>query len=60
MRMTWIRIASGNTASSLEMYQKDYQRQCIPTRLEKDVNGTWRLLIQVENKLHPEDEEVSE
>jgi hypothetical protein len=50
--MTWMRVASGNTRASLEMYEKDYQRQGTPTKWEKDVSGRWVLYALINNYLN--------
>lgn len=53
-KKTWVRIASGNTAASLEMYEKDYGRRGIQTKVDKDVTGRWRLSALLDNHLPDE------
>lgn len=48
----WVRMASGNTKASLEMYEKDLRKQGAPVKVEKDASGRWVLYQLIENRLN--------
>ena len=47
----WVRMASGNSASSLAMYERDAREAGLPVKVEKDVAGRWVLYQLIENRI---------
>ena len=54
----WLRVASGDSASSLAMYERDYKEKGEPVKVEKDASGRFVLYVLRENRLHGKTESV--
>jgi hypothetical protein len=50
-KFQWVRMASGDSASSLAMYERDMKASGLPVKVEKDVTGRFVIYQYIENRL---------